>query len=647
MYLHRILAFASIIVLFSVPAFSYAATTGGINGKGNCIGGITGDPTSSRKFSESSGPVVKSYLSSVENCASACFDEKIVITVEVSTRSIIVNTTASNMCKTNPKDLTGKSEKPQRGCGTGQSQPLITVKTPSLPMGLLTETTIGPKSRCFGAITTNLDSMFGKLGNSDFSGAQSVLTQLQSNYQGNAPGIPMTDSGTQALQQALQGYGVSATDAQTVIAKNPDAAQQLVDAMNSGDQTAAQKAATAAGLTLNGDLSNSTATLTPTSPDSTTPGQTTTQQQDPSAPSTGFQNPADQAAQQKTTDVATNLAGMCDQQGMGGCGNVCPNDNIMVCRTNNPGALTWAQWESKYGGYQCGQNNNTTCFPTVEAGVAAQAELLTTRSRYYGDGNNTILGAICGGGYAASNCSEYASFVSRQTGIPINQTIDPNNAQQIGAIMMAQSRFESGRGVVYTPDQLQSGLTMAYGGAIPAGTSGYVPQTIYGTGVGGVQYSSPFNVTTGMGSASLMSNSPFSGVTPVGYTYGTQYTSSGSNQSNVPVSQILQQTTSGNTITTGSIPTNVTVPANAEIIVQPQSVTQGSSFTISWSSVGMVSNPVCSIMFNGNPFAQGNEGSKSYKTSNATPLGTMMFILQCTAQSDGSVVQKVASVVIH
>lgn len=647
------------VVTLSLPSVSSAASaSGGINGKGNCPKGITGDPSGSKTFVKGSpANAVRDYLSGVENCASACFNENIVITVDAMAQSMTVRTAATNMCKVNPKDLTAKSEKPPLGCGKGQTQPQITVKTPSLPMGLLKETTVGPKSRCYGAVSTSIDGVIGQLGAGNFTNAQNAIAALQSNYQGPAPAMVLNDAGTDALKSALQGYGLSASDAQTIVnTKTPEQIQPLLDALGSGDQAAAQQAAANAGLTLNGNLSDSTASLAmaapPTNPDGT-PVQS--QNTEPNSQSTGFT----QNQEPQQVNVASALAGMCDQQGMNGCGNVCPNDSIMVCRTNNPGALTWAQWESKYGGTPCGQNNNTTCFPSMEAGVAAQAELLTTRSRYYGDGNNTILGAICGGGYAASNCSEYASFVSRQTGIPMNQTIDPNNAQQIGAIMMAQSRFESGRGVVYTPDQLQAGLSMAYSGVVPAGTPGYTPQTIYGTGQNGMQYSSPLNVTTGYGVASLYSGSPFAGVTPVSYSNGVQsytsplaYTSSGSYGGSSSMGSgtqanglpIYQQTTdTGNGTTQQATP----VPVAINLYAQPATIHLTGSAMVTWSSVGVSQVQPCIITYGpGLMFSQGNAGAKIFAPT-ASTTGTVTFVLKCFAQTTGSPSEKSASVVVQ
>ncbi len=479
---------------------------------------------------------------------------------------------------------------------------------------------------------------------------------------------PGTATGADQLTQALTKFGVSADDAQKVVsddaANGTSNSKDLLSAFISQDPNQISQAATTAGITLNQDTINNIASLTPSQQSSYvsslyTPDQQNSANNIANSPST-FASADSTGAGPTTSNVASALAPMCDQ--LGGCGNVCSTSNTMVCKTNNPGALTWASWEAAYGGQPCGQANNTTCFPTMEQGIQAQARLLTTSNSYFASGNNTIWGEFCGSNYASgpgSNCAAYATFVSQQTGIPINQTIDPNNAQQIGAIMMAQSRMESGVGVIFTPDQLQTGLGMAYGTqTLPGGTPGFTPNTI-DTGVAGLG-----GTFTGGGNTpgQIITSSPFANLsnlysTPgagsyqnASYSQPTQYSQPSQNGQSTQTSSNTYGGTTQTNSTTGSqtaqtASTGQTGTAVAQIIAQPQTVALNGTITVSWSSVGMSSASPCQVMENGTTaVATANEGSKTVSASSA---GTLTFSLSCTAQGTSAIVQSSASVVVQ
>ena len=309
-----------------------------------------------------------------------------------------------------------------------------------------------------------------------------------------------TEDGRKQLGQILRNYGLSEDEADAKVNDEDKAATvqaQLKKFVNTSDTDEAKGIANELGFRLNKDLTDEVRF------DATKFAPVLTEED------------IERAERRVPTTfgevvrgvVADNLAPLCGR--LGGCSDrVCLSSPYsLTCEGKNPGALTFTSWQTKYGGRMCGLNNNTTCFDTIEGGIAAQAHLLTTNSRYFAGGNNTILGAFCNG-YSTSNCAQYAAFISGQTGIPLNQTIDPNNTKQIAAIMMASSRFENVRGVIYTPEQLQKGLEVAFGGAqLPEGTPGYVARTVYGTN-GGTQFGSPFNfsptvtpATVGYGSA--------------------------------------------------------------------------------------------------------------------------------------------------
>ncbi len=348
-------------------------------------------------------------------------------------------------------------------------------------------------------------------------------------------------------------------------------------------------------------------------------------------------------------NIGQNLTPMCGQEGMGGCGYeyACAGRETtsMACRTNNPGALACSNIDTtkcadvikRFGGYPCGQTNNTACFPSVEQGIAAQAQLLATSNRYYANGNRTILEAICNG-YAQANCSNYATFVAAQAGIPLNQTIDPKNAQQMGAILMAQSRWENGRAVMYTPEQLQKGLEMAYNGAPPSGTPGYTPSFNAGT-AGGVQFGSPFGVT-GYAPAGISGmGSPFQNTNPL-----SSFTSlfSGGSSAQPPVSTAINP---NNPLPTAQPNQSIALPQPvATILVQPRDVLKGKSVLVSWSSVGMrLDQPCRAFVGTGSSetlIAQAPEGSR---TVTATSTGTLSFSLRCTS-SAGLPIQQATTV---
>src|SRR3990167_1165025 len=357
--------------------------------------------------------------------------------------------------------------------------------------------------------------------------------------------------------------------------------------------------------------------------------------------------------------VAEVLAPLCER--LGGCSNsVClSNPYSLTCEGKNPGALTFSPWQSKYGGRPCGLNNNTTCFDTIEGGIAAQANLLTTNPRYFAGGNNTILGAFCNG-YSTSNCAQYAAFISAQTGIPMNQTIDPNNTRQIAAIMMASSRFENGRGVIYTPEQLQKGLEVAFGGAqLPEGTPGYVARTVYGTN-GGTQFGSPFNLSPTASPATVGDGSAFGygGQPPVAPSSNSQQ------QQTAPAPQNQNATQSPVAAPKPWPPTATSTAAEelaraiqdpsggnaanrlVNIIVEQTEVKRGDSVQVSWTSIGMRSEEPCELRAGSNVIARMNRGTATFGTSATTRVGSLVFYLSCTTAS-GATFQRTAAVMVR
>ncbi len=466
-----------------------------------------------------------------------------------------------------------------------------------------------------------------------------------------------TESGRGQLSQILQSYGVPQAEADAKVNdadKAADVQAQLQKFVSTSDTDEAKKVAEDLGFKLNADLTDEVR-LDPKNYSSVFTKEELAEIRGKS--SSTFPESPDAPVR---LNIAAALTSMCGQRGMGGCGYVCnlPNQSLLTCAANNPGALTFTPWQTRFGGRPCGLNNNTTCFDTIEGGIAAQANLLTTSARYFGSGNNTILGAFCNG-YSTSNCAQYASFIAAQTGIPMNQTIDPKNTQQIAAIMMASSRFENGRGVIYTPDQLQRGLEVAFGNEkLPEGTPGYIARTVFGTN-GGAQFGSMFSTRSSSAApATIGYGSAFGSAAPAplsqpAYSQPTVASVSPTIAPSTPSSQTQSPLTGSSTVAqqlqqalqnpngTGALSQS---PAN--VVAQPKEVQRGNPVTVSWTSIGMSPDTPCVLRANSTLIAEGNQGSKVVPTTEATRTGSLVFTLTCTTVS-GTTIQRTAATFVR
>jgi len=638
-------AMRSAAVFFIAALFIIPSTAFGVEvAKPKCFMKNVKDPSSTKTFSLSSdSDEIEAHMQNVVMCPTACYDESILFDVRATGISIVVR--ATNKCGTDtPTPETAK--KYDRGCEEGMTPPRVNIKITGLQ-----QKTLPTKSRCDTSAST---TGFATAGQAKSFATQAVIAD-------RIAGIDVsTEDGRGQLSQILRSYGVSETDANAKVSdadKAADVQAQLQKFVSTSDTDEAKQVASDLGLKLNEDLTD-TVRLDPKRYAAIFTEEELARVQS-GVPDT-FGDPQNPDAPNQP-DIAASVAPMCSQQGMGGCGYACslPNPNLLTCAANNPGALTFTSWQTKYGGRPCGLPNNTTCYDTVEGGIAAQANLLMTSPRYFGTGNNTILGAFCGG-YTAnkSQCAPYAAFISAQTGIPMNQTIDPRNTEQIAAIMMASSRFENGRGVIYTPEQLQKGLQIAFGNEpLPAGTPGYIPRTMYGTG-GGTQFGSMFSVgpAAAPAPATIGYGSPFAQTSPAPTTGSSASIASPSTQpsSYTQISQQLQQTQNPNGSSSvaqqlqqalgTSTPTSSS--AIATIITQPKEVPRGNPITVAWSSVGMSADIPCALRMGTNVIALKNEGSSIIPTSQSTPVGSLVFTLTCTAVS-GQTIQRTAATFVR
>lgn len=520
---------------------------------------------------------------------------------------------------------------------------------PQCVCGRLTYTPIGKKpvslDKCDPDMKKKLERAVagGIEGMADFAVQEAIAQKIQE--------IDVsTPDGRDKLSQILRSYGMSEAEATAKVSTEDKAAtvrSQLHKFVSTSDTDEAGKVANDLGFRLNKDLIDEV-------------------RLDPSKYAAVITEEELERAERRVPTtfaevvrgvVADSLAPLCAP--LGGCSNnVClSNPYSLTCQGNNPGALTYSPWQSKYGGRPCGLNNNTTCFDTIEGGIAAQANLLTTNARYFASGNNTILGAFCNG-YSTSNCAEYAAFIANQTGIPMNQTIDPNNTKQIAAIMMASSRFENGRGVIYTPEQLQKGLEVAFGrGQLPEGTPGYIARTVYGTN-GGTQFGSPFDFRPTVSPATVGYGSAFgySAPAPIGQpaAYSQPQESAATSQpTGSTISIAPSPTTSASSSAAEDLARALQDPSLplggrllANIVVQESEVMRGDPVRVSWTSIGMSTDKPCELRTGSNVIARKNQGTAVFQTTATTHVGSLVFYLRCTTAS-GTTFQRTAAVMVR
>jgi hypothetical protein len=170
----------------------------------------------------------------------------------------------------------------------------------------------------------------------------------------------------------------------------------------------------------------------------------------------------------------------------------------------------------------------------------------------------------------------------------------------------------------------------------------------YNFGGAGGEYSSPFSG----GGEFLGGGSPFANVTPAPSGY---FNSSPPPQSQQPLTQ-PSQNTSRSSLAQQILGKLYNAPSQqgsaaaalpiATLIAQPQTVMRGNPIVLSWSSVGMKVDALCTLALGSTVLAQGNEGSKNISTSLGTPTGPTTFTLACTTQA-GANMQRSVSVTVQ
>jgi hypothetical protein len=130
----------------------------------------------------------------------------------------------------------------------------------------------------------------------------------------------------------------------------------------------------------------------------------------------------------------------------------------VTIRMNNPGAINGASWETTYPGFvstvETTPGNKSTIFEAPEYGVGAWWNLL----RIYRTANTTTVGGIINRYGGGQDYSAYIQFVVKATGFTPDIVIDLNNDQQVLAFGRAMFRYEAGRALPWSDDQILYGI---------------------------------------------------------------------------------------------------------------------------------------------------------------------------------------------
>ena len=657
------LLFVSVIFFFVSP---HAVFAGGLVSKELakiCPKGLEGSPPGKAEFSVPGGTAgIDSYVQKAA-CANACFNQVITVDIKISAEGAVqailggkkpeikskiildTQTSRNKKCPATGELTSDDAKKAGVGCEF-KDQPQLSLK--------LSGTTKGPVSRCYDDIAKAIDGAIDAIEKGDIGAVGEKLESL-TKLDREAPLVSSLDGGTnQALSQALQEQlGLDAENAQKVVESGN--AQAALQAIAKNDEDALEKALKDSDVELSEGVRNNFARLSDDERKKAGEIAEGADPSDPHAPPNTF-DPTVEAGP-LISKIKEEMAGAYERLR----GFACRVGRV-TCDINNPGALEYGAFAAKYGGARCPRSSRYACFESIEGGLAAQAALLSG-SKYFGSGNMTILQATCK--YAAppeNDCVSYARFVSNYTGIPLNQTIDPKNAGQIGSIVMAMNAKEGG--INYSLDQLQRGLEIAYGTRdLPAGTPGFSSLFKPGTGAdSSTRFNSPFDFIRGPASyaapvgrssgSSSFAQPTYSGSVaprPVsagssvgGYTYGQPTTALPQPQVSstlTPESQRLEDAL--RKPGSSSPPSATPIEPSARIMVQPKEVRRGDPLVVSWSTLGMSEQNPCivsvRILQTNAVLARLNEGSRKIRTSATSTPGTWNFALQCVSASGATI----------
>lgn len=136
-------------------------------------------------------------------------------------------------------------------------------------------------------------------------------------------------------------------------------------------------------------------------------------------------------------------------------------------RSNNPGAINGAAWERRLAGYvdevETTPGNKTTIFEAPEYGIVAWWHLL---KMYRDSGAITVAQIInrYGGGQDYSN---YAATVEKWSGLAADAEIKLDDNATLLKFAKAQFKYEAGREIPWSDEQILYGIKLAQGVAPP------------------------------------------------------------------------------------------------------------------------------------------------------------------------------------
>src|SRR3989344_480624 len=558
----------------------------------------TGDPSGARVFSQSQISTLQTYLQQVVYCANACFDVRTAISISSADSSLYVRTTATNKCADKAK--LAQDQTPPRGCSKGQTQPTVIADVPSIVrFGVTIEPphTIGPKSRCDTSISGIVNSMFGRIGSSDLNGFRSDIASLQNLPSVTPPTINVgsVNGSEQIAKELAAGTGISVSEAQAIVAKDPLAAINAINAMSTGTAEEGKQAASALGL--NPDLVNQSALQAAVREGGslTDPNEGKTRQAEFGLNNTFNLNPESSSRAVLPPDF--DQMRLC--QARGGCGDFIQH----VGKTFYTSQLSW------FNDYMCSTGPCDNATP----GLAHRS---------------WPIGSV-------------VEVCNQQNGICTNAVVmdrGPNerlNARTIDANPALRSVLQMNGGLVPATYTLLS----TPGSSVTAQAPGLVRPSAEVVANSYVN-PSPFDTFASVERGTLYGpsyGSPFANVSPVpigypttigaptgGYTAPSQTFPQAQTQQQTfqqtptaqqPVSQTLSQTPQGqNTTSQPSVaqqlidairgkPATQNVsgtnnPPIATNIVQPKTISRGNSITASWSSIGMKSDSPCQVFVN-------------------------------------------------
>jgi hypothetical protein len=305
---------------------------------------------------------------------------------------------------------------------------------------------------------------------------------------------------------------------------------------------------------------------------------------------------------------------------------------IMTCRTNNPGAMRYANWMQAYGGASCGQTNNTACFASMEDGLAAKADLVGRRLQS-GRCNTTYeLLEVCGYCPSSDGCNpnNYANFLQSKVGIARNEKLDVNNPDQFARLMTGMSMMESGFRRQYTGDQLESAILKYYD------AKGIIPVYAEGAGVPSAQSPLAQTSTTRAPYSIPVNTSPFScAVTNCAQTNQFAQFSPWSgmfNQAQTGISQNGQEAFNQNfpQESLSSIPQAQSAAAVLSASINPTSIKHGGTAGITWSTTNAPAALRCEVRRSTGTLFTGNSSGTYTFVANKGVAGTYRFRILCT-----------------